>query len=73
MSELKTPVTLNGVTYTPYFSIIKNGVKIARHFMGKKSYNFTYSQAMQYNQHVKGELFFNGVQVDNYPFIMRSV
>lgn len=72
LSNLKNPVTVEGVTYTPHFSIIKNGVKIARHFMGKKFYNFTYAQAKAYNDHVKGEIFFNGLQIDDNPFLVKE-
>lgn len=63
MESLKNPIELNGETYYPLFTIVKNGVKIARHFNNEKTYNFTYSQAVAYNKIVKGLICFNGMSI----------
>ena len=73
LADFRNTINFNGQVFTPHFYILKNGAKITRHFKGEKSTNFTYSQAMQYNEVVKGEVCFNGYQVDNHNLLIKEL
>ena len=64
LNELKNPVTFDGASYTPHFSIYKNGSRITRNCNGVKSKDFTYNQVMAYNTLVNGEIVFVGLFLD---------
>ena len=73
LTYFRSVITFSGRLFTPHFYILKNGRKITRHFKGDKTTNFTYSQAMQYNEVVKGEVFFDGYQVDNHDLLIKEL